>query len=69
MLRPNAQVASTVPLRSSETAEGYNEGMAEERSTSSQPTDALEVLSEEDRVWLAERIVEYEVLLEFLHSN
>ncbi len=54
MLRPNAQVASTVPLRSSETAEGYNEGMAEERSTSSQPTDALEVLSEEDRVWLAE---------------
>lgn len=28
-----------------------------------------ESLSEEDRVWLAERLVEYRDLLEFLHAN
>ncbi len=31
--------------------------------------EALEALSEEDRVWLAERLVEYHELLEYLHSN
>jgi hypothetical protein len=43
--------------------------MAQTNHTSSKRTEALEVLSKEDRVWLAERLVEYRELLEYLHSN
>ena len=43
--------------------------MTQANHTSSKRTEALEVLSEEDRVWLAERLVEYRELLEYLHSN
>jgi hypothetical protein len=43
--------------------------MTETNHTSSKRTEALAVLSEEDRVWLAERLVEYRKLLEYLHTN
>jgi hypothetical protein len=43
--------------------------MTQTNHTSSKKTEALEVLSKEDRVWLAERLVEYRELLEYLHSN
>ena len=43
--------------------------MTQTNSASSKKTEALEALSEEDRVWLAERIVEYRELLEYLHAN
>jgi hypothetical protein len=43
--------------------------MAERRIPVSQTKDDLESLSEEDRSWLAERLVEYKDLLEFLHAN
>ena len=43
--------------------------MAEQRSPAPQTQDELDSLSEEDRVWLAERLVEYKDLLEFLHAN
>ena len=43
--------------------------MTQANDTSSKGTEALEVLSEEDRVWPAERLVEYRKLLEYLHSN
>jgi hypothetical protein len=32
-------------------------------------TKALEALSEEETAWLAERLVEYKDLLEFLHAS
>jgi hypothetical protein len=38
-------------------------------SASSKRNEALEVLSEEDRVWLTERLAEYRELLEYLHVN
>jgi hypothetical protein len=43
--------------------------MARTRSTPSKKTTALYALSEDDRVWLTERLVEYRDLLDFLHSN
>jgi len=43
--------------------------MAEQRSRIQRTQEELESLSEEDRVWLAERLVEYKDLLEFLHAN
>lgn len=43
--------------------------MAEQRSPAPQAQVGIESLSEEDRVWLAERLVEYRDLLEFLHAN
>ena len=52
-----------------ETVCGYDNRMTETNFTSSNRTEALKVLSEEDRVWLAERLVEYRELLEYLHSN
>jgi hypothetical protein len=43
--------------------------MSEQRIPAPQANGNLEPLSEEDRVWLAERLVEYKDLLEFLHAN
>jgi hypothetical protein len=43
--------------------------MAEQRSPIQRTQEEVESLSEEDRVWLAERLVEYKELLEFLHAN
>jgi hypothetical protein len=43
--------------------------MTQTNHTSSKRTEALAVLCEEDRVWLAERLVEYRKLLEYLHTN
>ena len=43
--------------------------MSEPRVPVQQTKDDLEPLSEEDRVWLAERVVEYKDLLKFLHAN
>ena len=43
--------------------------MARTNDTSSKRIAELEVLSEEDRVWLAERLVEYRKLLEYLHTK
>ena len=47
----------------------YSVVMTQTSSVSSKRTEALEALSEEDRVWLAERLVEYRELLEYLHAN
>jgi hypothetical protein len=47
----------------------YSVDMTQTNSASSKRTEALEALSEEDRVWLAERLVEYHELLEYLHAN
>ncbi|MHB1209516.1 MAG: hypothetical protein ACYC1I_07380 [Acidimicrobiales bacterium] len=43
--------------------------MSQFNHTSVKRNEALEALSEEDRVWLAERLVEYHELLAYLHSN
>ncbi len=43
--------------------------MSEQRFPVPQTKDHRESLSEEDRLWLAERLVEYKDLLEFLHAN
>ena len=43
--------------------------MSEQRFPAPQTQDELEPLSEEDRVGLDERLVEYKDLLEFLHAN
>jgi len=43
--------------------------MAEQRPSAPDAQEKLDALSEEDRVWLAERLVEYKDLLEFLHAN
>jgi hypothetical protein len=43
--------------------------MSEQRSPVSRTRDDLEPLSEEDQLWLTERLVEYKDLLEFLHTN
>jgi hypothetical protein len=43
--------------------------MSEQSIPASQTDGDIESLSEEDRVWLAERLVEYKDLLEFLHAN
>lgn len=47
----------------------YNVFVSQTNHTSSKRTAALNVLSTEDRVWLAERLVEYRKLLEYLHTN
>jgi hypothetical protein len=43
--------------------------MSEHKVPVQRTEDDLEPLGEEDRVWLAERVVEYKDLLEFLHAN
>lgn len=43
--------------------------MAPTDYTSSKSTEVLDALSEEDRVWLTERLVEYRELLDYLHAN
>ena len=43
--------------------------MADQRVPIRNTRKDLESLSEEDRLWLAERLVEYKDLLEFLHTN
>ena len=43
--------------------------MAQMHSTPSQVATALDALSEDDRAWLAERLVEYRELLAYLHAN
>ena len=43
--------------------------MSEQSIPASQTHSDLESLCEEDRVWLAERLVEYKDLLEFLHAK
>ena len=50
-------------------ASGYHVFMTQFNHASVKRNEALEALSEEDRVWLAERLVEYHELLEYLHSN
>lgn len=47
----------------------YNWLVTPTPSTSSKRTEALEVLGEEDRVWLAERLVEYRELLDYLYTK
>jgi hypothetical protein len=39
------------------------------QSTPSKRATALDALSEDDRVWLTERLVEYRELLDYLHAN
>jgi hypothetical protein len=43
--------------------------MAQTPSTPSKKLTALNALSEIDRAWLAERLVEYRDLLDFLHAH
>ncbi len=43
--------------------------MSEQRVPAPQPHDDLDSLSEDDRIWLAERPVEYKDLLEFLRAD
>jgi len=43
--------------------------MAEQRSRIQRTQEELESLSEEDRVWLAERLVGTKTSLNFLHAN
>jgi hypothetical protein len=51
------------------TSHNYDLVMSQTQSTPSKKSTALDVLDELDRVWLAERLVEYRELLEFLHSH
>jgi hypothetical protein len=43
--------------------------MTQTPSTSSGQTEPLDALNEKDRVWLAERLVEYRELLDYLSAN
>jgi len=43
--------------------------MSEQNIPASQSHDDPESLSQEDRVWLAQRLAEYKDLLEFLRTN
>ena len=43
--------------------------MTDQTSSALQTQHEVDALSDEDRVWLAERLVEYKDLLEFLHAN
>jgi hypothetical protein len=43
--------------------------MSQTERSSSKRAEALETLSEEDRVWLTKRLAKYRVLLEYLHTN
>ena len=51
------------------TGRNYNPVMAQTHSTPSQVATALDALSEDDRAWLTERLVEYRELLTYLHAN
>lgn len=43
--------------------------MAQTPPTVSQRKEAVDALSQDDRLWLAERLVEYRELLDFLRTN
>lgn len=43
--------------------------MSQTEQPSSTKTEALKALSEEDRAWLAKRLVDYRSLLEYLHAH
>ena len=43
--------------------------MAQTPPTVSQRKEAADVLSQDDRLWLAERLIEYRELLDFLRTN
>ncbi|MGD0393607.1 MAG: hypothetical protein ABSC41_13300 [Acidimicrobiales bacterium] len=43
--------------------------MAQTFPTASQKKDAVDALSQDDRLWLADRLVEYRELLDFLRTN
>jgi len=43
--------------------------MAQTHSNPSKLTTALDALSEDDRAWLTDRLVEYRELLDYLHAN
>ena len=43
--------------------------MVQQPNTVPRRQDLPDELSEEDRRWLAERLVEYKDLLEYLHAN
>ena len=43
--------------------------MAQTPFIASQRREALDALSDEDRLWLAERLVEYKELLDFLRTH
>ncbi len=43
--------------------------MSQTQSTPSKKTTALEALNEIDRTWLAERLVEYRDVLDFLRAH
>lgn len=47
----------------------YTRLMTQTNSTSTKRAEALQNLSERDRVWLQEREVEYRQLLDYLHDN
>jgi hypothetical protein len=43
--------------------------MAQTFPTASQKKYAVDALSQDDRLWLADRLVEYRELLDFLRTN
>jgi hypothetical protein len=43
--------------------------MVQQPHSASRQQDLADYLSEEDREWLAERLVEYKDLLDYLHAN
>lgn len=47
----------------------YNRDMAQIPPTVSQRKEAVDTLSQEDRLWLAERLVEYRELLDFPRTS
>jgi len=51
------------------TSHNYDLVMSQTQSTPSKKSTALDALDESERDWLAERLVEYRELLEFLHSR
>jgi hypothetical protein len=51
------------------TSHNYDECMSQTQSTPSKKSTALEALSEIDRTWLAERLVEYRDILDFLQAH
>ena len=51
------------------TSHNYDLVMSQTESTPPKKSTALDALDESDRVWLAQRLVEYRELLDFLHSH
>jgi len=51
------------------TSHNYDYVMSQTQSTPSKKSAALDVLDEIDRAWLAERLLDYRELLDFLHSH